>query len=583
MASNDLINTIIAEAGGEGEAGIIAATWAIAQRAAAHGQTMDQVIRSGFDGFSNPGSGAIRAQQNQGLRRQVESIIQGVQQGTIPNPVPGADHFLSGTVMPSWARGMDLVDTIGGHRFYASGNVPMSAQGLPVPPAELPEVATARDVVPPAPPVPATMSPTTSALRNLQPASTDVASLYAGIYPATARDPITTSDLFSGPGIAETVQRTQAQQDPALASALQSYITRSQAPQLSSGPISYAGQERGGGLSAPATRAVTPMPVGAPQSYAGQEGGRSSSPTVPMPLPRPVTASDIARAEGTTVASIPSTYANPAATPVRLPELPAAGSSGIGQSPATRAVQSVPMPAQPSAATDTARRATAAEIRADNGQVVPRVGVAQQVAAPAGSFNPPLSSQNTGITASDRVRAAQAPATQQRLAAGVAQPAPVEGIVGPQQVAQIGVGLDGTRGLPALVPPVPMPPYRAVASNLSVLPPLPRARPVRAAPMPPLPIARPMQAAAMPSLRLPSPLRVLVNGANEVMQAMSTPRQQTSAVQAFRDQGMSAAQAYDAANAAAAQRARDNAGPAGGSQVYSSGGQRYDRTTGNWV
>lgn len=484
--------------------------------------------------------------------------------------------------MPSWARGMDLVDTIGGHRFYASGNVPRSAQGLPVPPAELPEVATARDVVPPAPPVPATMSPTTSALRNLQPASTDVASLYAGIYPAAARDPITTSDLFSGPGIAETVQRTQAQQDPALASALQAYVARQQVPQLSSAPISYAGQERSPS-PVPAARAAPPMPIGVAQSYAGQERGPASSPPVPMPLPRPVTASDIARAEGTTVASIPSTYANPAATPVRLPELPAAGQSGIGQPPATRAVQSVPVPAQPSAATDTARRATAAEIRADNGQAIPRASAPQSVAAPAGSFNPPLSSRNTGISTSDRVRAAQAPATEQRLAAGLAQPAPVEGVIGPQQVAQIGVGLDGARGLPPLTAPMPLPPLRAVGSALSVIPPLPRARPVQVTAMPPLPIARPMRAAAMPPLRIPSPLSVVVNGANEVMQAMSQPRQQTSAVQVFRDQGMSAAQAYDAANAAAAQRARDNAGPAGGSQVYSSGGQRYDRTTGNWV
>gem|GEM_PF-6141377 len=486
--------------------------------------------------------------------------------------------------MPSWARGMDHVATIGGHRFYASGNVPRSAQGVSLPPGELPTVATALDVTPRQAPAPASMSPFTAAVRNLQPTSTDTASLYSGIFstPQQDRGPITDSDLFTGPGISETIQRTQAQQDPALASALQAYVTRQQAPQLSSGPISYAGQERSPS-PAPAARATTSMPIGVAQSYAGQERGPTSLPPVPMPLPRPVTASDIARAEGTTVASIPSTYANPAAAPVRLPELPAAGQRGIGQPPATRAVQSVPVPAQPSTATDTARRATAAEIRADNGQAIPRASASQSVAAPAGSFNPPLSSRNTGISTSDRVRAAQAPATEQRLAAGLAQPAPIEGVIGPQQVAQIGVGLDGTRGLPSLTPPVPLPPYRAVATALSVTPPLPRARPAQAVPMPPLPIARPMQAAAMPSLRLQSPLRVLVNGANGVMQSMSQPRQQTSAVQAFRNQGMSAAQAYDAANAAAAQRARDNAGSAGGSQVYSSGGQRYDRTTGNWV
>jgi hypothetical protein len=159
MASKDVIDTLIAEAGGEGEAGLIAAAWAIQQRAAARGQTIDQVIKSGFDGYSNPGSGAVKAQQDPRLRAKVEQIMTGVQNGTIPNPVPGADHFLSGDVQPSWLKGMKPVATIGGHRFYASGNVPQSAYGPLIPPGELPEVATALATAPtPRPPLPVTPS-----------------------------------------------------------------------------------------------------------------------------------------------------------------------------------------------------------------------------------------------------------------------------------------------------------------------------------------------------------------------------------------------------------------------------------------
>jgi len=180
MASADVINTLIAEAGGEGDQGLIAAAWAIQQRAAARGQTIDQVIKSGFDGYSNPGSGSVRAQQNPRLRAKVEQILAGVQNGTIPNPVPGADHFLSGDVMPSWAKSMTPVATIGGHRFYASGNVPQAAYGPLVPPGEIPQVASRTDTVPPRQaPMPVTPSPTVAQMRGSNAPSNLVSSSFA--------------------------------------------------------------------------------------------------------------------------------------------------------------------------------------------------------------------------------------------------------------------------------------------------------------------------------------------------------------------------------------------------------------------
>lgn len=159
MASKAVIDTLIAEAGGEGEEGLIAAAWAIQQRAAANGVSIDKVVRSGFDGFTNPGSGAVKAQADPALRARVEQIMSGVESGEIPNPVPRADHFLSGDVMPSWAKGMELVATVGGHRFYASGKVPESAVGN--------SVGAKLDVARPAP-TPAVASRAVTVARNQQ-------------------------------------------------------------------------------------------------------------------------------------------------------------------------------------------------------------------------------------------------------------------------------------------------------------------------------------------------------------------------------------------------------------------------------
>lgn len=235
MASADVINTLIAEAGGEGEKGLIAAAWAIAQRAAARGQTLDQVVKSGFDGYSNPGSGARRAQQDPKTRASVERILNGVVNGTTPNPVPRADHFVSGSATPSWAKNMDLVATIGGHRFYASGNVPQSAIGHPVPQAEVPEVATLLDTRRTAP-NPADQSLDLRLMRNRPPTnlvsdtmtsaqSVSRPTLQAALNARVAKPTNALSARSSGE-INATVQGLP--QDQALAAAL----TRRTSPQL---------------------------------------------------------------------------------------------------------------------------------------------------------------------------------------------------------------------------------------------------------------------------------------------------------------------------------------------------------------
>lgn len=270
--TQDVIDTLIAESGGEGYAGLVATAWAMQQRAAARGQTLDQVIRSGFDGYTNPGSGSRKNQQNPTLRAQAERILQGVTSGTIPNPVPGADHFLSGDVMPDWANKMRLVATVGGHRYYASGNVPQRAYGPLIPPGELPEVATLTDTIP-IRGVPVTASPDLQALRNapryadvpgprrrpqtamdiLRVTNLDTAvrpdwvdSMYAGRAVQTP-GAITDKDLILDAGISDTIAKTAEMQNGGLAAALEGYVRRGQKPvnaprKATSAELAAAGQ-----------------------------------------------------------------------------------------------------------------------------------------------------------------------------------------------------------------------------------------------------------------------------------------------------------------------------------------------------
>lgn len=478
MASKDLIDTIIAEAGGEGEAGIIAATWAIAQRAAARGQTMDQVIRSGFDGYTNPGAASRRDQQNQQIRNQVQQIVQGVQRGTIPNPVPGADHFLSGNVMPSWARQMTPVATIGGHRFYASGNVPQSAQGIRLPPGELPQVATALDVRRPiSPSTPTPLSPQLAAQRQVTAALnsgqlTAPTSAYANAYAATPRSSaenaiaqaLSNGNLtrpsqsfnqsiypqqpnLTRPGqINNSVNNALAGQDRGLANALSSYRSMPPSRDVAPRPVAAAIRaDNGQTRPAPARRNSLPaLPSRATDTSPRMTSAQTRADNGQA---RPVSAREIANAKGTTIATIPTT--------------------GVGAPPATRIVPSVPVNA---------------------------------LNSPVNDIGGPLPSW-------------------QQFQRDFAKPVP-----GPASVAK-----DQSRLRPGVYPKAPVPASPAVATQLAVTAPktvnvgLPTAASQRPLPQiaraplptpvaqrpvaPAMPIARPLPAPARP---LPAPLEVVV-------------------------------------------------------------------------
>lgn len=266
--------------------------------------------------------------------------------------------------------------------------------------------------------------------------------------------------------------------------------------------------------------------------------------TPPLPQPRPVSPMDIARAPGTTVATIPTmpgqsqieritpmTSAReiamaPGQTIATIP------TSGIGQPPATRTVQSVPYTLQP----------TAREIAEAPGTTIATIPTAPQRlpslprTIPGQSSierNPPVlnATQATAQTApramnmGSRDSVANA-ALGQRVATQMApafnQPSFVPDRLVHNPIVQ-----------PSFVP-LNQPPIQVVPSPMSAVP-LPRARPNYTPVRAPQPMPR-MAAQA-------SPLRIVVNGAN----SYSAPRPQpVTPVQALMAQGMSPSQAYNA-------------------------------------
>ena len=76
-ASNSVIDTILAEAGGSGLAGMAAVAHVINNRAAQRGLTPAQVVaqQGQFEGYSNPSAGGRANMSNAALRAQAEQFL----------------------------------------------------------------------------------------------------------------------------------------------------------------------------------------------------------------------------------------------------------------------------------------------------------------------------------------------------------------------------------------------------------------------------------------------------------------------------------------------------------------------------
>jgi hypothetical protein len=111
MAKGDVIDTLIAEAIGEGDEGLAAVAWTIMNRAAETGRTPAQVVSDPGDytGASNPGSATKKAMKDPAIRAKVEKVWSQVQSGSIPDPTGGATHYwapngMKGGKAPYWAK-----------------------------------------------------------------------------------------------------------------------------------------------------------------------------------------------------------------------------------------------------------------------------------------------------------------------------------------------------------------------------------------------------------------------------------------------------------------------------------------------
>lgn len=424
-----LVKTVLGEARGEGVNGMAAVAQVIRNRANSGRFSSDPAqVALEPKQFStwNTGEGGNNPQQfKPGTKPYNEAarVIEAVFGGEVPDTTGGALFYHSKGVSPSWSGSVNKHGTekIGNHVFYPS---------YPIPPGEIPSVASLIDTTPPPAPLPITPSIDMRLMRGVMgnaapsiplPAmgTPKVADLYRGIYPQ--------GDLTTAGAIGKSVASAAAATDTTLADALGRRVA---APKLP-GRTDYAAQER-----APVSRALPALPQ-APSASDRVRQARATPASV------------------STIASIPT--------------------SPIGQPPATRTVQSLPVPA--------------AQPRPDLVRVAGFAGPAN-VPFPSGVDKGAISPAAASVSASDRTRAARAQPFQDRLP-------PTPAIPGPDDLgtakftdttAKIRTGQVDQYGAPVFAPapttgqlppirtavaPTPLPSINrpAVASQLSVTPP----------------------------------------------------------------------------------------------------------------
>ncbi len=364
---------------------------------------------------------------------------------------------------------------------YAEQVLPFAK--MPVPPGELPSVGTALSTVPtppatPMPPIPMSRpDPVERSFARLpQPTPANVSDQLALSPIRGAGVPSLNAGGYSGPAFNSSYARNDSP-DYARSGAIPA---KGALPQTILPPVPASPFER---ITA---RNTAPRPE------------RVLLPEIPpSAMAKSPSASDMVRGRNgfQTIETVPTT--------------------GLGQPPATRTVQSVPMP--PREAQPTYTRL------AGRGFGEPAPAYVAPEVPPVTSLPslPPL--QGFDVANKD----------QSRLVAGVYPMAP-GGIVPIP-------GMPGSIQAPGVMPPMP---YARPQRQVRQMPPMPRQRPSF--------LSQQFAPQAMPQQQR-SPLRVTINGGN-----VQQPRQMTP-VQQFQSQGYSPSQAYDAANQAAVERAISNA------------------------
>lgn len=451
-----LVKTILGEARGEGETGMAAVAHNILNRANSGQYSSDPAevaLQNKQYSTWNSGEGGNNPGQFQPGTKAYETaaqVLDRVVGGEIPDMTGGALQYHAKGVTPYWA---DEANTqgklrVGNHVFYPT---------RPVPPGEIPSVASLLDTQRPAP-NPAALSPIMAALRaNTSPSGGDTG-LQAALNAMATREArrVTPADAFD-----RTTARNKAPSSTNDAAR--------RAVLSMGGNQTMAGQDRGQGL--PMRPSLSP---GAGQSYAGQDRVQTQFNGDPG-----------IQALGSVVGQIPSV------------------SSGIGQPPATRSVQSVP-------ATSRTSRDNVSGQRAEQ--------VAQQFAEPAAPIQLPNQAQLKAATGFSVPQGSQfqyspTPAPErlspQVMAINAATALPTYGAAAQSG----GLSRDALAMRAAGAGAVSAPPIAIQPTLQAVAPPMPRTRPSVAQALAPS-IQRPM-IAAQPMIRnvaaaLAQPPRVVV-------------------------------------------------------------------------
>jgi len=184
-----LVKTVLSEARGEGDTGMAAVAWNILNRANSGKYPSDPakvaLQPQQYSGW-NKGAGGNNPSQFKPGTSQYEraaQIVDAVATGQIPDMTGGAVMYHSKSINPYWA---DEANTngqlrVGNHVFYPTH---------PVPPGDIPSVATLLDTKRPAvAPNPVSQSPVMTAKRNATPSSRmiqDSLSRVASVNPRTS-------------------------------------------------------------------------------------------------------------------------------------------------------------------------------------------------------------------------------------------------------------------------------------------------------------------------------------------------------------------------------------------------------------
>lgn len=281
MPIDPVLQTLIAEAYGEGPEGMRLAAETIVNRSEQRGLTPAEVVqqRRQYSGYENPGP-AVRPLFNDPSAVSAAQAAWDLARGP-GDPTGGANHYFApGTIStPSWARSMTPTLTSGGHAFYTD-RPGYQQRGLgpvaPNPASITPSGAVVRQMTSP-----------TNGNTALQTALDRVATrernrvtpqtpawLMTGMNQEPAPDLQTALNAYAQ---REAAKRTAPVQSGALSAAQRSAANRA-ALQMNQ---SYVGQDRTGGLVRPT---VNPQPL-PPNRQSGNPVNRNGIPVGPSRLP----------------------------------------------------------------------------------------------------------------------------------------------------------------------------------------------------------------------------------------------------------------------------------------------------------